>query len=141
MSVVESTELDEVRARLARLEQTQAAGQGGTFPHTGILAGIAPHTVLGPVGDDGRVLPGAWNVETGLWENPEEAAANAAKKAEDQAAAVEAARQQLAAANEARAIEVARQQLAEEGAFAAEVERQKAILAGGAPADPNAPPA
>lgn len=138
-----STVVAELQAQIAQLLQTQATQQGGTSPHAGILAGLPPHTVLGPCDADGRVLPGAWNTSTGLWEDPATAAANKAKADAEQAAAIQAARDQVQAANRAKAIEIAQRELAEEADLAAQVAAVKAELqaaqAGGAPAAAAAP--
>jgi hypothetical protein len=134
MADTDTSELEELKARLAALEQTSNTRQGGTYPHSGILAGHPVHTILGPVDEAGHVLEGAWNTETGLWENPEEAEKNKKKAADDKAAAEQAARDQVQAANKAKAMEIARQQLADEADLAKQVEAEKATLRG--PASP-----
>lgn len=131
MTPVASTELDELRARLAELEARQPGpAQGAQYPHTAVLAGAPLHTITPPCDENGFALPGAYNPETGHWEDPETAEKNAAEREAAQAQAVADARSKLEEENKARAYEIARKQLADEQAFSAQVEAAKAELAG-----------
>lgn len=126
-----STVVAELQAQVAKLTQTAEANTGGSYPHTGILAGQPPHTVLGPVDENGKVLPGAWNTETGHWEDADSAAAYQAKKQADAEAAIAEAKAQVQEANRQKAIAEAQRQLAEEADYSKQVEAEKERLRAG----------
>ena len=125
-----NSQIAELQKQIAGLLQTQGANQGGTYPHAAILAGQPAHTVLGPCDANGKVLPGAWNTVTGLWEDPDTAARNSAAAAAAQADQVAAAKAQAQAELVAKALAIAKKELADEADLAALVAEQKAAISG-----------
>jgi hypothetical protein len=128
-----------LQKQLAGVLQTQQTGQGGTYPHAAILSGAAAHTVLGPCDENGKVLPGAWNTVTGLWEDPATAEANAKAAAQAQDDQVAAAKTEAQAALVAKARQIAEQELAEEADLGDLVAAQKEELRAAQTASPAAP--
>jgi hypothetical protein len=114
--------------KLLAAQAAQAATAAEAIPHHGILNGVDPRTVLGPMGADGRVLPGQWDTVTGHWVDPETAAAQESQRATDEASRVQAAKDQVAAENREKALAIARQELAAEQDLADQVAAAKAEL-------------
>ncbi len=114
--------------QLLAQQAAQAKSPGVVSPHLGILGGVNPASVLGPMGEDGRVLPGQWDTVTGHWLAPDAATAAAEQRATDEASRVQAAKDQVAAENRDKALAIARQELAAEQDLASQVAAANAQL-------------